>query len=352
MDMNNRKITAIISSALLSLSAISCGIAYAEEGTAPPVKGIQYPAADDEAQEEKSDEEEKPKVKGIQMIGGPKKVAEAENYTLWQFVPSAFPTTLSGVSETAEKDTAEFIIDSSYKEDTVTRSCTIKSLSHDITIDAGDNEIVVVLDNAALDNTITVRSGSKNVKFFVQGGLDMGGNSKGIIWDGLRSSFIQRYTTCPNIEVYGAEGSSMNLRDNAMLCGNVRMPYTDLSCSSKGAISVNYISEDAKSFSDIKTEKPNFIGNFLFNKVDGYDSVVSLYSYANPYYIAKVNDGDANCDSCLDMADAVAIMQSLANPDKYKLTEKGAKNADISGENDGVTNSDALAVQKHLLGLD
>jgi hypothetical protein len=70
--------------------------------------------------------------------------------------------------------------------------------------------------------------------------------------------------------------------------------------------------------------------------------------------------GDANCDGELSMADAVLIMQSIANPerfgvngtDKNHITEQGKKNADITGENDGVTNADALAVQKKLLKLD
>ena len=71
-------------------------------------------------------------------------------------------------------------------------------------------------------------------------------------------------------------------------------------------------------------------------------------------------EGDANCDGQLNMADAVLIMQSLANPDKYgtngtderHLTAQGEKNADIAGDNDGVTNLDALAVQKKLLKLE
>ena len=50
------------------------------------------------------------------------------------------------------------------------------------------------------------------------------------------------------------------------------------------------------------------------------------------------------------MADAVLIMQTLANPDKYKLTENGRANADMDG--DGITNADALAIQKMLLKLD
>lgn len=75
---------------------------------------------------------------------------------------------------------------------------------------------------------------------------------------------------------------------------------------------------------------------------------------------AETIKGDANCDNDVDMADAVLIMQSIANPgkfgvngtDKNRITEQGSKNADITGNNDGVTNADALAVQKKLLGQD
>ncbi|MCR5109797.1 MAG: dockerin type I repeat-containing protein, partial [Ruminococcus sp.] len=70
--------------------------------------------------------------------------------------------------------------------------------------------------------------------------------------------------------------------------------------------------------------------------------------------------GDANGDGQVSMADAVLIMQYISNPDKYgengtdknHITEQGKKNADIAGENDGVTNADALAIQKKLLKLD
>ena len=70
--------------------------------------------------------------------------------------------------------------------------------------------------------------------------------------------------------------------------------------------------------------------------------------------------GDANCDGELSMADAVLIMQSIANPAKYgvngtdenHITEQGKINGDIAGNNDGITNADALAIQKKLLKLD
>ncbi|MBQ8350169.1 MAG: beta-mannosidase [Ruminococcus sp.] len=69
--------------------------------------------------------------------------------------------------------------------------------------------------------------------------------------------------------------------------------------------------------------------------------------------------GDANCDGEIDMSDAVLVMQSLSNPDKYGLggtdktaiTEQGIKNADVSGNGDGITNNDALAIQKYKLEI-
>ena len=69
--------------------------------------------------------------------------------------------------------------------------------------------------------------------------------------------------------------------------------------------------------------------------------------------------GDANLDSNVDVSDAVLVMQSMANPDKYgergndpgHLTEQGRKNADVSGNGDGITSKDALAIQKFKLGL-
>ena len=69
--------------------------------------------------------------------------------------------------------------------------------------------------------------------------------------------------------------------------------------------------------------------------------------------------GDANCDNNVDLADSVLIMQTISNPDKYgesgidknHITAQGKKNADVSGNGDGLTNSDALAVQRYKLSL-
>ncbi|MDE5584172.1 MAG: cellulose 1,4-beta-cellobiosidase [Ruminococcus sp.] len=56
--------------------------------------------------------------------------------------------------------------------------------------------------------------------------------------------------------------------------------------------------------------------------------------------------GDADVDNKVNINDAVLIMQSNANPDKYTISDQGMLNADvIDNGTSGVTNSDALAIQ-------
>lgn len=54
--------------------------------------------------------------------------------------------------------------------------------------------------------------------------------------------------------------------------------------------------------------------------------------------------GDTNCDGKVTISDAVFIMQSLCNPDEYKLSEQGKINGNTVGS-DGITGMDALAIQ-------
>ena len=57
--------------------------------------------------------------------------------------------------------------------------------------------------------------------------------------------------------------------------------------------------------------------------------------------------GDANTDKKVTVSDAVAILQFIANGDKYKLSEEGKENADCFNPGDGVTAKDALAIQQY-----
>ena len=61
--------------------------------------------------------------------------------------------------------------------------------------------------------------------------------------------------------------------------------------------------------------------------------------------------GDANCDGQVSIADAAALLQYIGNPDKYALTEQGKKNADCYNPGDGLTTSDAMAIQKLDAGI-
>ncbi|SEH74897.1 hypothetical protein SAMN02910265_02472 [Ruminococcus flavefaciens] len=102
---------------------------------------------------------------------------------------------------------------------------------------------------------------------------------------------------------------------------------------------------------------------YVYNdeEILGISSSIDTVRYYSSYdlistFVIKGN-GDANGDGTVDLSDAVLIMQSLANPSKYgvngsddnHISEGGCIRADVDG--DGVTNMDALTIQKYLLGL-
>ena len=91
------------------------------------------------------------------------------------------------------------------------------------------------------------------------------------------------------------------------------------------------------------------------------DSVLTIGDVKKVSVVSEKTEslkGDTNCDGQVDMADAVLIMQALANPNKYGeystkfnyLTALGRLNGDMNG--DGITVGDAQAIQRKLLGLD
>ena len=73
--------------------------------------------------------------------------------------------------------------------------------------------------------------------------------------------------------------------------------------------------------------------------------------------LASKLKGDANLDEQVNIADAVLVMQVATNPDKYaqgksdvSIKPQGEINADVDGKK-GLSNSDALLIQKFKLGL-
>ena len=81
----------------------------------------------------------------------------------------------------------------------------------------------------------------------------------------------------------------------------------------------------------------------------------STTTTASPEYGKK---GDTNCDEKVELADAILIMQALANPNKYgekgsdpkHMTSQGKVNGDVDKSTEGLTANDALAIQEYLLG--
>ena len=63
-------------------------------------------------------------------------------------------------------------------------------------------------------------------------------------------------------------------------------------------------------------------------------------------YESDALPGDANLDGKVSTADAVAILQSVANKDKFALKERGKVNGDVDGV-EGITVNDALIILKY-----
>ena len=93
---------------------------------------------------------------------------------------------------------------------------------------------------------------------------------------------------------------------------------------------------------------------------DGFPKQKEFIFTVTDEEITEAKRGDANCDGIIDMGDVVLIMQSLANPQKYGLngssdkciTTQGLENSDVDDSIVGVTNNDALKIQKFLLHIE
>ena len=123
----------------------------------------------------------------------------------------------------------------------------------------------------------------------------------------------------------------------------------------KGVDKPFFVTKKSEIYSNF-SEHPLYVGDVVSGvlKIKSDDNIVTAIDLNT-----NSMGGDVNCDKSVDLADAVLIMQALANPDKYgengtdetHLTAEGRTNADIEGSEDGMTNRDALAIQKRLLHL-
>ena len=114
--------------------------------------------------------------------------------------------------------------------------------------------------------------------------------------------------------------------------------------------------EALKKKQSVKSSNSYYTSEFNFN-----DSIFN----ANVIFNAKPEDmssyvasqeefvpsGDVNGNSKLDLGDALAILQYIANSSKYPLSEEAIKQADVYNTGDGITPMDALAIQQYDAGL-
>lgn len=167
----------------------------------------------------------------------------------------------------------------------------------------------------------------------------------------------------------GVSNSSSWITKDGVFCTITGTVLSGASDGTEYPIKLEPVKRDTYVNSGTKNQKIN-VGYVDKNTSVKYDvkvnngSVTVGSTQTQPQPQAKTLAGDANCDAKVNMSDVVLIMQSLVNPDKYGLngndnshiTKQGKINADVAGGDnerggDGITNLDALQIQKFLLDL-
>ena len=137
---------------------------------------------------------------------------------------------------------------------------------------------------------------------------------------------------------------------------NTGSPLTDLVGEEFSYYGSLYI--DSSAF-DNETEGvyPIYIKAFDrgFEKEISFDVEVKADSAINIDDVKIANDdiayGDVNLDGRISISDSVAVLQFIANPEKYALTDEQKANADVHNTGDGVTLKDAEAIGAFAEGM-
>ncbi len=124
-------------------------------------------------------------------------------------------------------------------------------------------------------------------------------------------------------------------------------------------LSFSYYGNNMGTFSGFTSDEKNDIYDCMRNVLTLYNSDFFAeygknasinFTLLDGPFIDK--NGDTNLDNQVNLADAVMIMQSVCNPKYATFTHQGEYNADVTGDYDGITNKDALTIQRQLLGLE
>lgn len=142
------------------------------------------------------------------------------------------------------------------------------------------------------------------------------------------------------------------LQGSGVFCtisGTVAADAADGTTAELKVVATDYVADTAAG--TVNTEiKAGYVGtdsvavNYDSKTTDG---AVNISSGA----VTETLKGDANCNNEVEVADAVYILQGIADPsnEAFKLTEQGKSNADIDGN--GVDGEDALKIQQFMAGI-
>ncbi|HOC33940.1 MAG TPA: dockerin type I domain-containing protein [Ruminococcus flavefaciens] len=174
--------------------------------------------------------------------------------------------------------------------------------------------------------------------------------------NGISCDFLE--TECMRMYIFGELESQYESRED--LCDAIYnylnthpdMKYSRISAEKMEELNQKY----GVNFTPVEDEEEEETYE-LPESVDIIQNYSSFNQVFNSPEVAEGAKGDANGDGIVDISDAVLIMQYISNPSKYgvngsdnkHITQEGYLRADVDGQ--GVTNMDALTIQKFLLGL-
>ncbi|MDE6035024.1 MAG: hypothetical protein K2G36_03850 [Ruminococcus sp.] len=148
-------------------------------------------------------------------------------------------------------------------------------------------------------------------------------------------------------------GNGNDGKDGIMYTVNFKLPVSsDIKGGETFPINIEYmgIEDEADCFTNKANDKNGqLMQAWLFTQgiENGYIKIEKPSENTTQKPSTSGVAGDANGDGNISLADAVLIMQSIANPneEKYKLSEEAMELADVVDKGSGLTPMDALAIQ-------
>jgi hypothetical protein len=124
--------------------------------------------------------------------------------------------------------------------------------------------------------------------------------------------------------------------------------YPSSGWSDEGTIINSFkIDAEKRDFYEVDGKNGYDYGNECFVRLIPNNAVIDESTTDGTYLIY----GDANLDKNVTISDSVAILQNIANSEKYPLDDNARANADVYNPGDGITGSDANSIMKLDAGI-